>query len=213
MSLASIKNNYNHTIYASYIGYITQAIINNFAPLLFLTFQSSYSISLDQIAVLITFNFAVQLVVDLLAARYVDRIGYRRAIVIAHIACTAGLIGLAALPELLPSPYLGLLLSIGCYAVGGGLIEVLVSPIVEACPTQKKEAAMSILHSFYCWGACLCRPLLDRFLRLRWDRKLADPGADLGGCPPLQRLLLFAGPHRAAGGGGRTGAGPLPVPQ
>ena len=152
MSLASIKTNYNHTIYASYIGYITQAIINNFAPLLFLTFQSSYSISLDQIAVLITFNFAVQLVVDLLAARYVDRIGYRRAIVIAHIACTAGLIGLAALPELLPSPYLGLLLSIGCYAVGGGLIEVLVSPIVEACPTQKKEAAMSILHSFYCWG-------------------------------------------------------------
>src|SRR5699024_3167410 len=122
---ASIKNNYNHTIYASYIGYITQAIINNFAPLLFLTFQSSYSISLDQIAVLITFNFAVQLVVDLLAARYVDRIGYRRAIVIAHIACTAGLVGLAALPDLLPSPYLGLLLSIGCYAVGGGLIEVL----------------------------------------------------------------------------------------
>lgn len=152
MSLTSIKTNYNHTLYASYIGYITQAIINNFAPLLFLTFQTSYGISLEKIAMLITFNFAIQLLVDLLAARYVDRIGYRRTVVIAHIACTAGLVGLAVLPDLLPSPYLGLLISIGCYAVGGGLIEVLVSPIVEACPTEKKEGAMSLLHSFYCWG-------------------------------------------------------------
>ncbi len=152
MQLASIKTNYNHTIYASYIGYITQAIIVNFAPLLFLTFQTDYGISLDRIAMLITYNFAVQLLVDLISAHYVDRIGYRKAVVAAHIACVAGLVGLAVLPDLLPSPYLGLLIAVTCYALGGGMIEVVVSPIVEACPTRKKEAAMSLLHSFYCWG-------------------------------------------------------------
>jgi len=149
--LQKIRTDYGHTIYASYIGYITQAIINNFVPLLFLTFQSEYNLGLDKIGLLVTINFGVQLVVDFLAAKYIDRIGYRRAIVVAHIFCGAGLIGLATLPELFP-PYLGIVLSIICYAIGGGIIEVLVSPIVEACPTTKKEAAMSLLHSFYCWG-------------------------------------------------------------
>lgn len=147
-----VKDNYNHTLYASYIGYITQAIVNNFAPLLFLTFQSTLGISLDRIALLVTLNFGVQLLVDLSAARFVDRIGYRTAIVAAHLFAGAGLVGLAVLPSLLPSPYAGLLLSVVCYAIGGGLIEVLISPIVEACPTARKEAAMSLLHSFYCWG-------------------------------------------------------------
>ena len=148
----TVKDNYNHTLYASYIGYITQAIVNNFAPLLFLTFQSTLGISLDRIALLVTLNFGVQLLVDLSAARFVDRIGYRTAIVAAHLFAGAGLVGLAVLPSLLPSPYAGLLLSVVCYAIGGGLIEVLISPIVEACPTARKEAAMSLLHSFYCWG-------------------------------------------------------------
>lgn len=147
-----IQDNYNHTLYASYIGYITQAIVNNFAPLLFLTFQTTMGISLDRIALLVTLNFGVQLLVDLSAARFVDRIGYRTAIVAAHLFAGAGLVGLAALPSLLPDPYAGLLLSVICYAIGGGLIEVLISPIVEACPTERKEAAMSLLHSFYCWG-------------------------------------------------------------
>ena len=145
-------NNYNQTLYACYLGYITQAIVNNFAPLLFLTFQRSYGIALDRIAFLVTFNFGVQLCVDFLAAKRVDQIGYRRCIVTAHLFAAAGLIGIGVLPEILPDPYLGLLFSITCYAIGGGLIEVLVSPIVEACPTQRKEAAMSLLHSFYCWG-------------------------------------------------------------
>lgn len=145
-------NNYNQTIYACYLGYITQAIVNNFAPLLFLTFQRSYGITLDRIALLVTFNFGVQLCVDFLAAKCVDQIGYRRCIVAAHLFASAGLIGMGVLPDILPNPYLGLLISITCYAIGGGLIEVLVSPIVEACPTQRKEAAMSLLHSFYCWG-------------------------------------------------------------
>ncbi len=146
-----IKSDYGHTIYASYLGYITQAIVNNFVPLLFLTFQSQYDISLDKIGLLVTINFGVQLLVDFIAAKFIDKIGYRRAIVAAHVFSGLGLIGLAVFPELLP-PYSGIILAIMCYAIGGGIIEVLVSPIVEACPTTKKEAAMSLLHSFYCWG-------------------------------------------------------------
>lgn len=150
-----VRENYNHTIYACYIGYITQAIVNNFAPLLFLTFQSTYSISIDKITFLVTMNFGVQLIVDFLAAKFVDKIGYRTCVVAAHIFSAIGLAGLAILPSMFGNHYIGLLISIFFYAIGGGLIEVLVSPIVEACPTEKKEAAMSLLHSFYCWGHVL----------------------------------------------------------
>lgn len=150
-----IRDNYQHTINASYVGYITQAIVNNFAPLLFLTFHRNYGIPLGQIGLLISLNFGIQLLVDFLSAKYVDRIGYRLSIVAAHIFAGAGLIGLGVLPELLPSPYVGICLSVMLYAVGGGLIEVLISPIVEACPTEGKAAAMSLLHSFYCWGSVL----------------------------------------------------------
>ena len=144
--------NYNHTIYASFIGYIVQAVVNNFAPLLFLTFQSTYDISLDKITLLVTFNFGIQLLVDLLSVRFVDKIGYRVCIISAHIFAAAGIVGLTILPQLTPDPFVGLLLSVAIYAIGGGILEVLVSPIVEACPTERKEAAMSLLHSFYCWG-------------------------------------------------------------
>lgn len=151
----SIHENYNHTLRASYIGYISQAIVNNFAPLLFLTFQKTYGISLDKITLLVTMNFAVQLLVDFLAAGFVDRIGYRKAIVLAHLLCAGGVAGLGILPELMADPYLGFLGAVLLYAAGGGLIEVMISPIVEACPTERKEAAMSLLHSFYCWGHVL----------------------------------------------------------
>lgn len=149
--LQRIRQSYEHTIYASYMGYITQAVVNNFAPLLFLTFASDFNLSLDQITLITTLNFLVQLVVDLISARVVDRIGYRPCIVTAHIASAAGILGLALLPFVM-DPYTGILISVVLYAFGGGIIEVLISPIVEACPTQKKEAAMSLLHSFYCWG-------------------------------------------------------------
>lgn len=149
----SIRNNYKHTLTASYFGYITQAIVNNFAPLLFVTFQRSFGISLEKIAGLVTVNFFMQLVVDLACAKFIDRIGYRVSIVAAHLFAGAGLIMLGTLPFALPDPYIGLLISIGFYAVGGGLIEVLISPIVEACPTDNKEKMMSLLHSFYCWGS------------------------------------------------------------
>lgn len=147
-----IRQNYRHTIYASYIGYIAQAIVNNLAPLLFLTFQSEYQISIEKISLLITVNFGIQLLVDILSARYVDRLGYRAAIMVAHFFCAAGLIGLGTLPEILPDAYLGLVTAVALYAIGGGLIEVLISPIVEACPTEDKSGNMSLLHSFYCWG-------------------------------------------------------------
>lgn len=147
-----MNNKYQKTIVACFIGYIVQAIINNFVPLLFLTFQSSYNIPLSQITMLITINFCTQLIVDLLCAGFIDKIGYRKSMVIAHLLSAGGLILLTLLPNILASPFLGILISVIIYAIGGGILEVLVSPIVESCPSDNKEAAMSMLHSFYCWG-------------------------------------------------------------
>ena len=147
-----MKADYRRTLIACYTGYIVQAIVNNFIPLLFLTFQDTYGISLGRITALITANFLIQLLIDLLSAGFIDRIGYRASMLIAHGAAAAGLIGLTVLPELTPDPFIGLAASVMIYAIGGGLLEVLVSPIVEALPTENKEKAMSLLHSFYCWG-------------------------------------------------------------
>ncbi|MCD7708974.1 MAG: MFS transporter [Clostridiales bacterium] len=143
---------YRHTVCACFIGYIVQAIVNNFAPLLFLTFQSQYAITLDKIALLTGLNFGVQLLVDLLSAKFADIIGYRPCIIAAHVFSAAGLIFLTILPEILPSAYAGLCVAIVTYAIGGGLAEVLISPIMESCPGDEKAKAMSLLHSFYCWG-------------------------------------------------------------
>ncbi len=147
-----MDKSYNRTLYACFTGCIVQAIVNNFVPLLFLTFHSAYGIPMTQITLLITFNFGLQLLVDILSVAFVDRIGYRASMVIAHICAAAGLIFLAVLPDMFGNAFPGLLISVAVYAVGGGLLEVLVSPIVEACPTENKEKAMSLLHSFYCWG-------------------------------------------------------------
>lgn len=147
-----MKDKYQNTMYACFVGYIVQAIVNNFVPLLFLTFESSYGIPLSQITMLITFNFGIQLLVDLLSAKFVDKIGYRVSIVMAHIFAALGLAGLVVLPDLLSNAFAGLLIAVVIYAIGGGLIEVLISPIMESCPSENKEKAMSLLHSFYCWG-------------------------------------------------------------
>lgn len=144
---------YRHTICACFIGYIVQAIVNNFAPMLFLTFQETYGIPIQQVTLLITVNFGVQLLVDLFSAAFVDKIGYRRSLALAHGAAAAGLLLLAILPNVLSKPFVGILMAVVIYAIGGGLIEVLVSPVVEACPTENKEKMMSLLHSFYCWGS------------------------------------------------------------
>ncbi|MBD5532093.1 MAG: MFS transporter [Lachnospiraceae bacterium] len=146
------NNDYNKTMYACFVGYIVQAIVNNFAPLLFLTFHSQYGISLSRITMLVTVNFGLQLLVDLLSIGLVDRIGYRVSAVLAQVFAAAGLIFLTVLPDVFRDPFYGLLSAVMVYAVGGGLLEVLVSPIVEACPSDNKEKAMSLLHSFYCWG-------------------------------------------------------------
>ncbi|MBQ7849287.1 MAG: MFS transporter [Clostridia bacterium] len=149
--LSAIRKSYTHTIYASYLGYITQAIVNNFAPLLFLTFMSEFTLTVEKITLITTVNFAVQLAVDAVAAKVVDRIGYRPCIVAAHVFAALGLAGLAVFPAIMP-PFAGIMTAVVLYAIGGGIIEVLISPIVEACPTERKAAAMSLLHSFYCWG-------------------------------------------------------------
>ncbi len=157
--------NYRHTIAACHTGYISQAIVNNFIPLLFLTFQASYGVSYGMLSLLILINFATQLIIDLLAVKLVDRIGYRPLAVAAHIFIALGLVGIGTLPELLP-PFAGLCVPIVVYAMGGGLTEVIISPLVEACPTDKKSASMSLLHSSYCWGSVLVIALSTGFFAL-----------------------------------------------
>lgn len=147
------QNNYKKTLLACYLGFVTQAISANYAPLLFLTFRGTYGISLEKIAMIPMVFYLAQLFVDLAATRFADRIGYRRCVVASQVLSAAGLAALAFLPDLLPNPFAGILMAVVLYAVGSGLIEVLVSPIVEACPFDNKDGVMSLLHSFYCWGA------------------------------------------------------------
>ncbi len=156
---------FRHTKAACYTGYVTQAIVNNFVPLLFLIFRESFGVSFSQLTVLIAANFVIQLAVDLIAAKFVDKIGYRPCIAAAHLFAAAGIGGIGILPFLLPSPFAGLVVCVVLYAVGGGLIEVLVSPIVEACPAENKASQMSILHSFYCWGSAFVILVSALFLR------------------------------------------------
>ena len=185
-----MKADYKKTVNACFIAYIVQAVVNNFVPLLFLTFQSQYGIPLSKITFLITFNFSIQLVIDLLAAKFVDKIGYRASALSAHASAALGLCMLAFLPELTKDPFIGILISVVVYAVGGGLLEVIVSPIVEACPTDNKEAAMSLLHSFYCWGhvgVVLLSTLFFRFVGIGHWKILAC----LWALVPLLNMLAF----------------------
>jgi len=146
------KYTYKHTLYACYQGYVTQAIVNNLAPLLFVIFQEQYKLSYEMVGRLILVNFTTQIIADIAAARYGDRLGYRKAVIIAHLFCAIGLILLGTLPLILPTSYLSLAFAVVIYAIGGGIIEVLISPIVESLPGEAKTSAMSLLHSFYCWG-------------------------------------------------------------
>lgn len=146
-------NQYRRTVYACYLGFITQAISANFVPLLFLTFHDAFGISFGRLALISTVFYFTQLLVDLFCARFVDMIGYRSSVVLSEITSTLGLVGLAFLPQRMPDPLIGILLCVIVYATGSGLIEVLASPIVEACPFENKESMMSLLHSFYCWGS------------------------------------------------------------
>ncbi len=148
-----MRKNYKKTLLACYTGFITQAIAANFAPLLFLKFHTDFGISLGKVALIPTVFFLTQLLVDVFCVRLVDSIGYRRSIVVSEIASGLGLVGLAVLPGLMPDPFIGIIICVLTYAIGSGLIEVLFNPIVEACPFDNKDAVMSLLHSFYCWGS------------------------------------------------------------
>lgn len=165
MNLSKIKSSYKHTIAACGLGYIIQAVVNNFVPLLFVFFSGSFGIPLSKITFLVTINFAIQLATDLLSAGFVDKIGYRASVILADIMASLGLISLGILPYII-DPYIGLFISIVLYAVGGGLLEVVVSPMVEACPSKHKAATMSLLHSFYCWGHVFVVILSTLFFKL-----------------------------------------------
>ncbi len=147
------EKNYKKTLAACYLGFVTQAISANFAPLLFLTFKDTYGITLEKIAMIPMVFYLTQLLIDLAATKFADKIGYRTCVVASQVLSAVGLALMAILPELLPAPFVGILISVVLYAIGSGLIEVLVSPIVEACPFENKDGMMSLLHSFYCWGA------------------------------------------------------------
>ena len=147
------QKNYKKTLIACYLGFVTQAISANFAPLLFLTFISTYGITLEKIAMIPMVFYLTQLLIDLAATKFADRIGYRTCVIASQVLSAVGLVLMAILPEVLPVPFIGILISVVFYAIGSGLVEVLVSPIVEACPFENKEGMMSLLHSFYCWGA------------------------------------------------------------
>lgn len=144
---------YKHTVAASFTAFVVQAVVNNFAPLLFLTFQAQYGIELSKITVLITANFFIQIFVDLTAVLFVDRIGYRASTVLAHAMCATGLIFMTILPEILPSAFAGLLISVFCYAVGAGLLDITINPIVNSCPSTNSNQLLCLLHLFYCWGS------------------------------------------------------------
>lgn len=159
-------NKYRNTMAACYVGYIVQAVVNNLLPLLFVIFKEHFGISTQKLGSLILINFVMQLFIDLAASRFGDKLGYRRALVLAHLCAGLGLILAGVLPIILPSAYLGLILATFFYAIGGGLIEVMVSPMMDAMPSDNKSAAMSFLHSFYCWGQVAVVLLSTVFIKL-----------------------------------------------
>ena len=199
-----MKLSYKTTMLGCFTGYIVQAIIINFTPLLFVFFQNTYHIPLSKITLLLTVNFLVQLLTDLLATQFVDRIGYRASMVIAHLAAAGGLVALTILPEIM-DPFSGLLVSVSIYAIGGGIIEVLVSPIMESCPTDNKEKAMSLLHSFYCWGlvgVVLISTVFFRFFGIENWKIMAFIWAII---PILNAVLFFKTPIAPLIAPGETG--------
>ena len=153
MIYMTAQSKYRKTLIACYLGFVTQAIAANFAPLLFITFSRTYRLTIEQLAVIPLTFYLAQLVTDLAAAKFADRIGFRVCVVASQVLSAAGLAALAFLPDALPLPLAGIIAAVILYAVGSGLIEVLISPIVEACPFENKDGMMSLLHSFYCWGS------------------------------------------------------------
>ena len=203
-----MQSSCRRTILGCYVGYIVQAIVNNFVPLLFVMFERTYQIPLSKITLLITINFCIQLGIDLLSAWFLDRIGYRAAILFSHAFSAAGLVLLTILPDVFPDPAAGLTAAVAVYALGGGLLEVLISPIMESCPTDNKERYMSLLHSFYCWGHMAVVLLSTAFFAVFGIEKWKIM-ALLWALVPLANGIFFAGSPLYPIQSGETGALPL----
>ena len=181
---------YGKTKRACYLGFVTQAIVANFTPLLFLAFHRECDIPIASLALIPAVFYVVQLITDFLCAKF-RNLNYRKSIILSEITSALGLIGLSFLPALFSNPLIGILICVCIYAVGSGLIEVLCSPIIEACPFPNKEGMMSLLHSFYCWGAVgviLGSTLFFAFFGLENWRILACLWALI----PLYNILNFA---------------------
>ena len=146
------KLNYKHTIIGCFIAYMVQAVVCNFAPLLFVGWRNEFNISMPQLTTIVTVTFFTQIVVDLISAKYAEKIGYKKCLVLAHLLSGTGFFLLGVLPYVMEKSFLAILIPVIIYSAGSGLLEVLVSPVVESCPTENKAGAMSLLHSFYCWG-------------------------------------------------------------
>lgn len=157
---------YKSTKVACYLGYITQAISINLLPLLYVTFQKEFSVSLAQLGLLVTVLFVVQIAVDLLAARFGKNLSYRYGSVISFVLAALGLAMMCVLPSVMDDPYVAIFISSVVLSVGGGMTEVLISPIVDAIPEEGKVGEMSLLHSFYCWGVVAVIALSTAFFAL-----------------------------------------------
>ncbi len=152
MPLQKTLKNFKLTRFGCYICFIIQAIIINFPPVLFLIFSNSYSIPLSKITLLVIINFVCQFVMDSLSALFSSKLNYRVMVLTANVFSTAGLILLGILPDILPDPYIGLVIATLICAIGSGLIEVMGNPIMQSCPKEKEGFSMGLLHSFYAWG-------------------------------------------------------------
>lgn len=146
---------FKHTQLACSLAYISQAVTTSFLPLLFIRLQKQFGFSFAQLTLLITITFLSEIIIDASSPLFINKIGYRKAMAAANLFSAAGIAGLAVLPHIMPNPYSGFIVCVILYSIGGGFDEVLVSPIVEACPTKNKVRAMALLHSSYCWGCVL----------------------------------------------------------
>ena len=162
-----MKLTYKHTQLACYLGYISQAITTTFLPLLFIRLSNEFGFSLQKLTFLIITIFVSEILIDALCPKFINRIGYRASMVFANICSAIGTAGYAVIPFLTEDPYTGFVICALINAVGSGFDEVLVSPIVEACPTKNKARAMAMLHSFYCWG-CAAVVLLSSLYFYLW---------------------------------------------
>ncbi len=197
-----MKPNYRLTLYACYLGYISQAITINLMPLLFVVLQGEFQLSVAQIGFMVSYNFVVQITVDLLGAKYAERIGYRVCAVVAHVCCVVGVAGLAVFPDLMSNAYAGLLICVTVYAIGAGLIEVLISPMVQALPLERKESVMSLLHSFYCWGYAGVVLLTTLFFSLAGTQHWRLAACLWSVVPAINIVLFLIAPIRVLTGEG-----------